>query len=247
MKFIGQRDLVKELDLLLMDVRNGIHHNFLFIAPSGYGKTSLSFGCMNFLGANRCLYSLGIFNYHPEVVLFIIDEAHEIKEPEFIYPYMDAGKNSFLFLSNEMGKLKEPLTNRCIHFIFKKYTEEEMREMIIQNGVRDENAIEKIILAAKGVPRVTKTLCQRIEYIYRNGGETDINKIIEDVMDINESGLNKLDRIYLEFLRRAGGRASLELISYGTGIDRTTIMRDIEPGLIFSEKIKITSKGRELC
>jgi len=47
--------------------------------------------------------------------------------------------------------------------------------------------------------------------------------------------MNKLDEIYLNYLKNVGGRASINSISYGTGITKTEILREIEPGLLYKK------------
>jgi len=54
----------------------------------------------------------------------------QLKEPEFLYYFLDSGKFTFFLLSNESGNLKEPLINRCIPFIFHPYSQKEINLMV---------------------------------------------------------------------------------------------------------------------
>jgi len=254
MEFIGQGAILNELNYLLTAIDNGENFNVLFRAPSGYGKTTLGLICLKRLGLDTSFYYIpedGKLNYfYPNRRFHFLDEIHTLVNPETIYPTLDDGNYTFFLATNESGNLKEPLVNRCIELIFAPYTEEERLQILktyLQHELSDEFLQE--ILNRTTTPRNIRNTCRRLDYIINSVGVPnsfeELNNILEGVMQIRTGGLTNLDRIYLNFLEEVG-RASLQTLIYGTGLDKNTILRDIEPRLLYTKVIKITSKGREL-
>ena len=259
-KFHGQTIIMNELDLMANAmIEDGENYNILFRAPSGHGKTTLAIYCMSALGFENCAYYLpntegnnldSVFNREKRI--HTIDEIHGLKSPEFLYPLMDTGEYSFFILTNESGTLKEPLRNRCIPFIFHPYTLEEISHIVRDSISIDipEEFTTEIANRSRGNPRIAKKICERLGYVFRS---YDIPKdleslitILEEVLYIKEKGLTRFDEIYLEYLERVGGRASLISLISGTGIDKTTILTEIEPLLLYQGIVEITSRGRNL-
>jgi len=252
MRFIGQSKIVTEIRKLMQSIEQGNNYNILFRAPSGYGKTTLALMMAAQLGVDNCTYDTGSMakfrerrNYRR---IHIIDEVHEIKEPEYLYEFMN-GRYTFILLTNESGILKEPLQNRCIQFIFENYTAEELKYMIQTFLPCEVNSeiINSIYRRSKGNPRIANMICKRLSYIAVTYTPKEIESILDDVINLDKDGLTYLDKKYLDFLEKAGGRAGLDLLSNATKIDKATILKEIEPGLIYLGRIKIGSKGRELC
>jgi Holliday junction resolvasome RuvABC ATP-dependent DNA helicase subunit len=260
MRYVGQERIWRELNMILPEIRNeGRNTNFLFRAASGMGKTTMGLLCLNYLGINNSVYYLPLASgelpypidegkrYH------LIDEIHILKTPEILYPYMDSGRFTFFLMTNESGMLLEPLKNRCFQYIFSPYTDDEMGEIIRRAlsgySIPDEMVIE-IRDRVRGNPRIAKKVCERLGYVFRNylvpKTKAELVTILNNVLDIREKGLTEMDRRYLEFLSRVG-KSSLQNIIYGTGIDRNTILTEIEPYLLVLGYISITQKGREIC
>lgn len=251
---MGQEKLKTELNYLCDDIEKGNHHNILFRAPSGYGKTILSFVIANNLIWDNCYYQLpneyGVY-VDATKKLNIIDEVHTLKVPEMIYPDLDSKKTSFILCSNESGILKEPIRNRCIQFIFEPYTEINMKQ-IIENGLFQFNLpnimITEIASRCKLVPRNAKVLCERLTYTFSNRGIPksieEMKDILENILQIKSGGLTNLDLRYINYMERVG-RSSLQNICNSIGADKETVMTEIEPFLLYKNLIRITSRGRE--
>ena len=258
MKFYGQNKIIKELGFLLKEVDNGSNYNILFRAPSGYGKSMLGLSILNHVGLSNSRYYIpdkdGEINYIDYDKRFhFMDEIHTFSTPELLYPMMDSNNFTIILATNESGILKEPLTNRCIQFIFEEYAEGEMIELvedILQEYNLRKELIEAIARGVKGNPRVAKKVCERLNYVFRNylvpKSIEDLTKILEEILSISEGGLNQLDKHYLEILEKLGGRASLDTLINSTRFDKGTILREIEPFLIYKGMVRISSRGREL-
>jgi Holliday junction resolvasome RuvABC ATP-dependent DNA helicase subunit len=251
--FIGQNKLCTELDILLPLLRNGdMNINILFRAPSGYGKTTLAFIMANYIDKLGYYYYLpdssGIVTIHTDKRVHIVDEIHTCKNQEYLYPLMDSDNYIFIFTTNETGELKEPLQNRCTNYIFEPYTDKELTQVIdtvLVNKPEFPN-FHNYFLQYTRTPRVLVKLCQRLAVLFSYYGvpsnEAEFTAIFEGIINIRD-GLDMEQMRYMQFLHSVNS-ASLDLISNAIRVDKATIKRDIEPGLIYKNLITISSKGR---
>jgi Holliday junction resolvasome RuvABC ATP-dependent DNA helicase subunit len=249
----GQERIKRELELLLPEIDGGRNVNIILAAPSGHGKTTLAYKLLSHFGFDRCQISMPPdFYFATDKRFHFMDEIQELKNPEPLYPYMDSNEHVIIIATNEMGVLKEPLINRCIPFMFEPYSEDDIRKMVkeILSGVQlSDDIIDSISGRCFGNPRIVRNLCMRLSYVFKKIVPLNVDEldaIMENIMAIYKDGLNPLELRYLDFLNEVGGRASLSLIAYGTHLDKASIMRDIEPKLLYLKKISITSKGRSL-
>jgi Holliday junction resolvasome RuvABC ATP-dependent DNA helicase subunit len=251
-EFVGQVKLIREFGLIYNEVISGKNHNILLSAPSGFGKTTLGTLFMNGCGLWQG-YISGPPDFKIDLARRIqfMDEIHELKYPENIYKYMDSNEHTFIFATNETGLLKEPLINRCIVLEFDEYTDEEASK-IIQNNIGElpYEIIKVIIQVTSKIPRQISVLCKRLEYVFRSYGipenEEFFMTLLSEVLDIDSRGYSPLQRQYINFLEDIGGSASITTLTYGLKINETTIIRDIEPKLIYDKVLTISSKGRIL-
>ena len=259
MSFIGQERILREIALITDDINAGNNHNILFRAQSGYGKTHLGLSILLFLGSERGTYYLpssdGVELNPPfmeDKLIHLVDEVHTYKNQEQLYPLMDSGRFSFILMSNETGQLREPLINRCIQFNFEPYTAENINQ-IVELKLNKYN-LDRLLIEQIGskcsTPREVKILCERLMIIFNNyllpDSPQELERILEEIMGISQEGLTTLELDYLNLLTRLGGQASLNTLSYGLRLDKATIMRDVEPKLIYLNKITISSRGRQL-
>jgi Holliday junction resolvasome RuvABC ATP-dependent DNA helicase subunit len=254
MEFIGQEKIHRELTLLIPELVKGVNYNIVFSAPSGHGKTTLAKLILDTIAEDDYEISLPPnFEFNSDYRYHFLDEVHELKNPELLYTLMDSGEHTFFLATNETGALKEPLLNRCIPFIFEPYTNEELcvmgSNMLSPFRLGSEKVLE-IVTKCKGNPRTLKIVCKRLTYIFRNyitpKSIAELLDILFEIMSIDAEGHTSIERKYLEFLDAVGGRASLSAIQNGIHIDSHTIARDVEPQLLYSGLLKITSRGREL-
>jgi Holliday junction resolvasome RuvABC ATP-dependent DNA helicase subunit len=250
MIFIGQENIKTELNYILSDIRNGINHNILFRAPSGYGKTRLGFLCMVSLGGltecDYCIPKDGMIFFNEKKRIHFIDEVHTLANPEEIYPYLDSEKFTFFLMSNESGSLKEPLRRRCIQLIFSKYTDEELARIV---DLYLPNSPEILIKNLIGFsPGEIKVICDRLSIISRNGNiqlneENSLN-LLNNILNIKD-GLTNLEEVYMNYLRTVK-ISSLNNIIGSTHLDKETVLFEIEPRLLYNGLISITSRGRKI-
>ncbi len=248
--FINQSAIFKELKLLAREAR---YHSFniLLRARSGYGKTTLAKIFLSDLeklwGYEACQYEPGEERFSPLYRVHFYDECHLIKNPEFLYRYMDSGRYIFVFASNLSGSLKEPLINRTIQFYFEDYTEEHIK-LILESKLPylSKPNIEFLSDKCRLNPRIATKIAERLNFaLKKQNPSPEMLKKILTSMGIYDKGLTRQDLKYYQCLK-IHSPASLQLISSITGLDKETIINEIEPHLIKLGLIKITSRGRIL-
>jgi Holliday junction resolvasome RuvABC ATP-dependent DNA helicase subunit len=259
-RFIGQTRIINELDeYIIPAMKQGKNLNILFRASSGCGKTTLAASIANELTKDPEEWSYtypdedGIIYMNLDKRIIVIDEIHMLEQPELLYPHMDSNNHIFILCTNEGGELKEPLINRCIEFIFDKYSEEEIMAILytefikLKISLQSKDVLQIIANNCNANPRITKHLAERLSIIFNKRGipnnSDEIIEILKTILQL-EDGLNPYHRLYLEKLKKLGGRASLNTLHYATLIDKNMIQRDVEPILLQKELITITSKGR---
>ncbi len=204
---------------------------------------------LKFTGAIYIPDDDGRIGFFSNVKVQILDEVHKLKNPEMIYPYMDSGKYIYILACNEFAKVKEPLVNRCMSFIFENYTDEEL-SVISRNVFKEEKVkvsdpeIKLILGAANGVPREVINLSYRLIYGKNSNPKLDVKDYLENTIGI-ENGLNSLQKDYLHYLAKIE-LAGLDTVSYALRLDRDTIRQEVEPDLIFRGFITIGSRGRRI-
>ena len=261
---VGQTRLKPELSAYLSAMKDGERMNLMIRGQSGYGKTYLARTMAKYLGnlSETCIYlGEGCLNIHEqdeygnEMVTHILDEIHEVRNPEPIYHLMESDRFNFFVLTNEFGSLKEPLMNRCIIVDLLPYSDEDLA--ILVGRVLKYHHVEpdmlqtlEIATYARGNPRVAKVLAKRLSLYFRKEGTPEsveeLRQVLEDTFQISEGGFTNFDRQYLNFLAE-NGKAGLNTISRVLMIPKGTLEREVEPFLIRKGLIRITSRGRELA
>lgn len=256
MRFIGQHHIMNILSFMLPDLYKNPQQGaaILLDGPSGYGKTTLALEICNYLSDGKN-FEYYLYDRHPFIFkkrVIFIDEVHEMKEPEILFPILDARTHVFILATNHTGGLPEALRNRCTEFIFADYDDEDLVLMAMETATfktSEENYL-RLVNAAGRNPRILKNLVINVGKYFNfhpevNPQEIDFNTILEDVFQIFD-GLDVHCQRYLEILEKVGGNASLSLLTNILHIDQETIRNQIEPVLIRKGLVNITSKGRIL-
>lgn len=249
---MGQKKIIAEMNYYLPLIQNNEKNfNFLFRAQSGLGKTSLALIYAQYIGLNKCQYCFpidGKVNLFLDKKVIVIDEIHTLENAEILYPLMDSNTKTFFLLTNESGSLKEPLVNRCINFIFEHYTIGELVEIAKLYLEIDlpNRWIISLIERSKEIPRNIKINISRLNIILKNRHgitESEFNDTFTNILNISPDGLTEHDRIYINYLSVVKISSLQNIVSF-TGIDRDTILREIEPYLIYKKYMIVTTKGR---
>jgi Holliday junction resolvasome RuvABC ATP-dependent DNA helicase subunit len=236
------------------EISSGNNLSIMFRGPSGHGKTHTTNIICSYVGRDNCHLFLGdeLFDFSGERRINVLDEVHEVKNPEYIYKYMDSGNYTFLVCTNEYGNLKEPLVNRCIAFDLREYTLEELATLVKQvfshhKMIIDLKLCSLIATYSRGNPRVAKILAKRSAMLFKRVGiPVDVEELIEFLklyFDLDHGGFTHYDRQYLGFMQ-TNGRASLATLSRVLCIPQGTLLDEIEPFLLKQNLIQITNRGR---
>ena len=245
--FINQQKIIYQLVYLQKEIEKGANFNILLRAPSGYGKTTLA---LTFLeGKDYIMYPVGERDFFTNKRFHFFDEAHVLKNFEFLYRFMDSKKYTIVLASNLAGSLPEPVINRCINLIFEEYSPHHIEEILkssLEITLKNE-LINFLSYQCRNNPRVAKMIAKRLSIIcnYERVPQTiiELERYLNRI-GIYRYGLNELDLRYLEFLQEVK-ISSLERLQRGTGLDRDTIINEIEPYLVKMGFIRISSRGRE--
>lgn len=255
MQWIGQHFIMNQLKRMLVEwyVDPTLSANVLFRGPSGYGKTTLAVECCRYLADNEFeVYWADSkpFRFSKRVIL--IDEVHRINGLEMLFPVMDSREHLMFFCTNADATLPEAFVNRTYDFMMDDYNDDELLLIIVSNyhfNATDAQLLE-IVNAGNRNPRIIKSLCDRLEIIFRgspelNTQQTDYRELLAQTFGITD-GITTLARRYLEVLDRIGGTASLSMLQSILHVDSGTIKNTVEPVLASKGLIKITSRGRSL-
>lgn len=257
---VGQTGIKPELSAYMEAMKMGEPINLMIRGQSGYGKNHLAEKIAVYvskLQKDRAIW-LGeecLLMPQSDRRTHILDEIHEIKNPEFLYPLLDSGNFNFIILTNEFGNLKEPLMNRCIVVDLEPYSDEELA--ILVGRVLRDYGVEvdmlqtyEIATYARGNPRVAKVLAKRLALFFKLEGRPanvdELRQVLEDSFQISHGGFTSFDKQYLNFLAE-NGRSGLATISRVLMIPKGTLEQEVEPFLIRKGLIRITSRGRELA
>jgi Holliday junction DNA helicase RuvB len=257
--FKGQQEIIDGIHYLIDDIEAGENYNFLFRAPSGYGKTYLSHRILYFLHFKTNTRSYISFTgdkyrYFSEKRIQVIDEVHLLKDPERIYPIMDTGEHTFMLMSNEYSDLLDPLVNRCFVFNFGPYEPRDL-ENIAQDFLRTQDIVlqpellKVLVENSRLMPREVINLCKRLKVIFKQYGQPQTPEEMEGALfnytGVKKGGFNNYDLAYLDFLKE-NETASLNTLANVLQIPRQTILNEVEPFLIRKKLVKIGSRGRTL-
>ena len=169
---------------------------------------------------------------------------------------LDLPRFTLVGATTRAGLLSAPLRDRFgILFRLEMYSPEELAAIVrrsagILNVRADDEGILEIARRSRGTPRIANRMLRRVRDFaqIRAGGVITLEVARQgmDLLDVDELGLEKLDRAMLETMidKFGGGPVGLETLSAMTGEDASTIEDVYEPYLIQLGFIARTPRGR---
>lgn len=154
------------------------------------------------------------------------------------------------------GMLSAPLRDRFqIREHLGWYSRDDLCEIVLRNAtklsIRVDQASASIIASrSRSTPRLANNRLLWVrDYAQSRAGGRVTDRVTVDALDmigIDQLGLDKQDRGYLDTLLRvfAGGPAGLEAIAHTMNVSRDTLEDEVEPFLLRSELIVRTRRGR---
>lgn len=155
--------------------------------------------------------------------------------------------------TTELGRISSPLLDRFIHtYQMELYTLEELQQIVHRTmGIFDiqidDEASMIIAGCSRGIPRIANRLAK---IIFDYATYEDVSYITADLVhrslkayDIDENGLDSVDRDILRYLISVGRAVGIDALSAGTAINITTI-EERESYMLQEGLILRTPKGR---
>ncbi|MDE4914178.1 Holliday junction branch migration DNA helicase RuvB [Methylobacterium sp. 092160098-2] len=169
---------------------------------------------------------------------------------------LDLPKFTLVGATTRSGLLSTPLRDRFgIPIRLEFYSIDELELVVTRAarvfgvGISPEGANE-IARRARGTPRIAGRLLRRVRDLAVVEGATVIDRDVADralvMLDVDGTGLDRLDRRYLSMVAEAfgGGPVGIETIAAALSEPRDTIEDTMEPYLIQSGFLQRTPRGR---
>ena len=172
---------------------------------------------------------------------------------------IDLAPFTLVAATTRAGLLATPLRDRFgIPIRLEFYTHEELRKVLLGAAAKmgmaltPDGALE-IAARSRGTPRVAGRLLRRVRDFAAADGAEVVGAAAAAAalarLDVDESGLDSLDRRYLRALieNYAGGPAGVETLAYAIAEARDAVEDVIEPFLLQQGFIQRTPRGRVAC
>lgn len=171
---------------------------------------------------------------------------------------IDIAPFTLIGATTRSGLLSNPLRDRFMaHLHFDFYSAEELAQIIKNNSKKlkiaiEEEAILRMAKSSRGTPRIANRILRRVRdfAVVRNSNQISKNDVTQslDMMEIDEHGLDRMDRKILEVIRDyyAGGPVGIEALCATLSEDRNTIEDVFEPYLLKEGFLIRTPRGREI-
>lgn len=206
--------------LAIQDWYNYEQQPLLIYGSSGFGKTLFaeSLGARTIdttqMRSDRLNTMLKPIKESEDGEILFFDEIHSMKPAvlEGLYKIIDKGtfydpelcmdlelpKVKFIFATNIISTLPEAFVNRCKFVELQSYSNQELAEIVhLSNPKLELTAIEPIIKASKGVPRIALSLAKSLKAgalteKLENLSEDNVNNLLNSRFKINpETGLSE--------------------------------------------------------
>lgn len=273
--FIGQEKHIQDLRIHISRAwaEDEVLGHCAFYGPPGLGKTTLARLVANELGS--AFYEVAgrqlskkieledlMFRLSKGDIIFI-DEAHSLRRAvvEMLYSPMqdfkfkdfDIEPFTMIVGTTHMGVLPKPLRDRIVHdYEFTLYSVEQITQILLREEI-PEDVAKFIAKRSKGVPRHAVNFLTKVKGYAFKAGEEKLTlahcKAAFDALEIDDLGLNRRDRLLLDYLSsemaidrtRAIGQ---DVLSNVLDIAKEDYIHMIEPHLLKEGLIKRTGKGR---
>ncbi len=137
------------------------------------------------------------------------------------------------------------------------YTEDELAHVVrraaaILNVPIEPEGVGHIAQRSRGTPRIANRLLRRLRDYAQVRGQGIVSEAVAisgmELLEVDNQGLDRLDRDYIQLLARAygGGPAGLETLAAALGQESDTLEDVVEPYLLQIGLLERTPRGRQL-
>lgn len=257
--------------LAMTDWYNYEQQPLLIYGSSGFGKTMFAeamgartIDTTQFRGDRMNTILKPIKESEDGEILFF-DEIHSLqpKVLEGLYKIIDKGtfydtelcmdlpipKVRFVFATNILNPLPEAFINRCRFVELARYSDEELKQIVHKADPEiDEESLDSIIKASKGVPRTALSLAKSViagglteRYLELN--TANVNSLLESRFLINpETGLNQNEFLIVQKVVERGRLSTTAVANLLRLTLKDAKAQYIEP-LRASEWLAVSSQG----
>ena len=257
--------------LAIQDWYNYEQQPLLIYGSSGFGKTMFAeaigartIDTTQFRGDRMNTILKPIKESEDGDILFF-DEIHSLQSKvlEGLYKIIDKGtfydtelcmdlpipKVRFVFATNILNPLPEAFKNRCRFVELARYSDQELKEIVhLSNPKIDEESLDSIIKASKGVPRTALSLAKSIiagakTEEFRELNAANVNSLLESRFLINpETGLNQNEFLIVQKVVERGRLSTTAVANLLRLTLKDAKAQYIEP-LRASEWLAVSSQG----
>ena len=257
--------------LAILDWYNYEQQPLLIYGSSGFGKTMFAeamgartIDTTQFRGDRMNTILKPIKESEDGEILFF-DEIHALQSKvlEGLYKIIDKGtfydtelcmdlpipKVRFVFATNILNPLPEAFVNRCRFVELARYSESELKEIVhLSNPKIDEESLDSIIKASKGVPRTALSLAKSIiagakTEEFKELNTANVNSLLESRFLINpETGLNQNEFLIVQKVVERGRLSTTAVANLLRLTLKDAKAQYIEP-LRASEWLAVSSQG----
>jgi Holliday junction DNA helicase RuvB len=169
---------------------------------------------------------------------------------------IDLPKFTFVGATTRIGMLTNPLRDRFgLVLRLDYYSLDELVQIIkrsafVLNIKIDDESAKIIAQRSRSTPRIANKILRRVRDLAQvrqiDKIAKDIAKEALEIINIDENGLDYLDKKYLEVVNNVfnGGPVGIETLASSLGEDKKTLEEVVEPYLLQCGYIKKTPKGR---
>ncbi len=163
-------------------------------------------------------------------------------------------KATFVMATTKPADLDKAFRSRCIEVQLRRYTVEEVAEMVrARYSYLPDIAVDRIAACSRMLPRVAFAMAEDVhdEVVYSDEEAPDIKACVKRVMNgrgiLFANGVTRDDLRYLEALKKEGralGERAVKAQLFD--VDEQRVTDDIEPFLLSLDMIRMTGGGRTL-
>jgi len=180
-----------------------------------------------------------------------VDGMHFIEKGDIMRESLPKNM-SFALATTDPAQLEEAILNRLRKINLEPYTIEDKIQIAIKHLSQHGQGHNEIVCNAlarrsRSIRHLKDELCETFIDIHNlyGGNKHDVIRTLDDILGIDEDGVNDQDQDYLSYLAD-NSTVGLETMAGKLRVDKKEVLKKIEPFLLEKGWVKITGKGRRL-